>query len=264
MKSDMKQQQILFCMGAVLLFSVLYFGFDTKNTNQKMQAASNALRGETTDLTTITDQARGALNAEQTAALTPLQAEVEQAKNDTERIAALKKLSGWWYRQQQITVAAGVAEELAALENSDSAWSVAGALYFDALRATQDATLRTFCTGRAVKAFENAASLNPAHIAHRVNLALVYAENPPSDNPMKAVMMLRDLEQKHPDEGTVYSALGRLAIKTGQWQRAIDRLEKARALDPKNPSLPCLLATAYQGAGKNDLANKMTELCQAQ
>jgi uncharacterized protein HemY len=260
----MTRQQYLFSAGMVAAFLLLYFGFDTKSTNQQLQAASDAMRGEATDLKTLTDRARQSLTSEQTAALAPLRAAVDGATDDQKRVAALKNLSGWWFRQKQTAVAAGVAEEVAHVENSDSAWSVAGALYFEALRQSQDAELRTFCAGRAVKAFESAASLRPEQVEHRVNLALVYAEHPPEDNPMKAVMMLRDLEQKYPEEGSVYSALGRLAIKTGQWQRAIDRLEKARALEPDNPNIPCLLVTAYEGAGKNDLANKMTELCHTQ
>jgi len=98
-------------------------------------------------------------------------------------------------------------------------------------------------------------------VEHQVNLALVYAENPPADNPMKAVLLLRDLEKKHPDNASVYNALGRLAIKTGQWERAIERLEKARSLDPKNPNTPCLLSRAYDGAGQADKAAEFAKLC---
>jgi Flp pilus assembly protein TadD len=147
-------------------------------------------------------------------------------------------------------------------EQTDSAWAIAGALYYDALTGAKDKKIRDFCAGRAVNAFESAASVNPGQASHRVNLALVYAENPPPDNPMKAVLMLRELEQKHPNEVSVYNALGRLAIKTGQWQRAIDRLEKARALDPKNPNAPCLLAKAYQEAGMPEKASEMNTLCE--
>jgi Flp pilus assembly protein TadD len=139
---------------------------------------------------------------------------------------------------------------------------VAGGTYFNGIAAAQDnALIRTYCADRAVKAFENAASLAPDQPDYRVNLALVYAENPPPDNPMKAVLMLRDLESKYPSAPSVYNALGRLAIKTAQWERAIERLEKARSLDPSNPNTPCLLAKAYEGAGNTAQAAEMARLC---
>jgi uncharacterized protein HemY len=59
----------------------------------------------------------------------------------------------------------------------------------------------------------------------------------------------------------VYNALGRLAIKTNQWQRAIERLEKSWSLDKKNPNTPCLLAKAYEGAGNIAKATEFATLC---
>jgi uncharacterized protein HemY len=78
---------------------------------------------------------------------------------------------------------------------------------------------------------------------------------------MKAVLMLRDLEKKYPENPSVYNALGRLAIKTGQWQRAIDRLEKAWSLDRTNFNTPCLLAKAYEGAGQMDKSAEFAKIC---
>lgn len=87
-----------------------------------------------------------------------------------------------------------VAEQVAELENADTSWSVAGAVFYSGLVGSQDQIVRSYCATHAVKSFENAASLNPGNPEHRINLALVYAENPPPDNPMQAVLMLRELE----------------------------------------------------------------------
>jgi hypothetical protein len=173
----------------------------------------------------------------------------------------LKGLSGLWYNLKEVPVAGGYADQTAELEKTDSAWSVAGATYYEGLLAATDPKMRNYCAEHAVKAFEQAAALNPARIEHQVNVALVYAENPPPDNPMRAVLTLRDLEAKHPNEASVYNALGRLAIKTGQWQKAVERLEKARSLDKKNPNTPCLLAKAYEGIGQLDKSAEYARLC---
>ncbi len=257
----MNKTQYLAVLGALALFLALYFGFDTKTGKQKTTERSRALQAESTSFETLLTDAKAHLSAEQSAQVTETEQPLASANTDAERSAILKRLSGLWYSLGQIPVAGGFAEQVAELENADSSWSVAGATFFNGLVSSQDPVIRSFCADHAVKAFESAASLTPSNVEHRVNLALVYAENPPPDNPMQAVMMLRDLESKHPDNPAIFNALGRLAIKTGQWQRAIERLEKAWVLDKNNPNTPCLLAKAYEGAGNTTKATEFAGIC---
>lgn len=260
---SMNKAQYSALLGALALFLGLYFGFDTKTDKQKTTERSRTLQAESTSFETLLADAKAHLGVQESAQADVLEQKVESAASDSERATAFKQLSGLWYEFGQIPVAGGYAELAAELENADSSWSVAGATFYNGLVASQDPVIRKFCADHAVKAFESAASLNPAKAEHRVNLALVYAENPPPDNPMQAVLMLRELESKHPDNPAVYNALGRLAIKTGQWERAIERLEKAWSLDKKNPNTPCLLAKAYEGIGNMTKANEFAGICNA-
>ncbi|MBL7776194.1 MAG: tetratricopeptide repeat protein, partial [Saprospiraceae bacterium] len=230
--------------------------------DQKTLDQSRSIKGESASLEVLEADARAHLDAGQQARLQELEQQISAATSDTARTSALKQLSGWWYAQGQRAIAGGLAEQVAELENTAAAWSVAGATFFQALQGEQDKARRDFCAGRAIRAFESAVSLQPEQVEHRVNLALVYAENPPADNPMKAVLLLRELEQKHPESPAVYNALGRLAIKTGQWEKAIQRLEKAWSIDPQNPNTPCLLAMAYEGAGQAEKAAEFAGRCQ--
>lgn len=257
----MKKPQFLALLGAVLLFAVLALGFDTKPSGQKKIEQSRALQAEGATLEDLMAEGLKNLNAQQTAVLSGLEAQIKIAADDATKAALLKKMSAAWYDFGNLPVAGGLAAEVAAIENADSSWSVAGATYYQALVREQDLEKRKYCAEKAVNAFESAVSLAPDKPEHRVNLALVYAENPPPDNPMQAVLMLRDLETKHPENPAVYNALGRLAIKTGQWEKAIARLEKAWALDAKNPNTPCLLAKAYEGAGNAGKAAEFAQKC---
>lgn len=257
----MNKPQYLAILAALAVFLVLYIGFDTKPAAQKVVERSRSLQGESTSFEAMLDAAKAELESGQSAGMADLEQRLGQAASDTAKAAALKRLSSWWYAQGNLPVAGGYAEQVAELENADTAWSVAGATFYLALTNTQDAQLRQYCASHAVKAFESAISLNPERVEHRVNLALIYAENPPPDNPMQAVLMLRELEQKYPENASVFNALGRLAIKTGQWTRAVERLEKSWSLDKTNPFTPCLLAKAYQGAGQTDKAGEFAALC---
>lgn len=260
----MNKAQIAIVFSALALFLGLYFGFDTKPGKHKTIEQSRALQGESTSFETLLEDATTHLSAGQATQVSEIEKQIDGEKTEEGRIHLLKKLSGLWYDFGQIPIAGGFAEQVAELENADSSWSVAGGTFFTGLVNAKEPVIRQYCASHAVKAFESAASLAPEKVEHRVNLALVYAENPPPDNPMQAVLMLRELESKHPESPAVYNALGRLAIKTGQWQRAIERLEKARSLDMKNPNTPCLLAQAYEGAGNSTKATEFAALCKGQ
>ena len=257
----MNKAQLVTVIAATALFLGLYFGFDTKPDKQKTIEVSRSLQGESTSFETLLEDARGLLSAAQATQVGELEKQLDASNDEAQRIKLLKSLSGLWYGFGQVPIAGGLAEQVAELENADSSWSVAGGTFFNGLLAAKDPKVRQYCASHAVKAFESAASLAPDKVEHRVNLALVWAENPPPDNPMQAVLMLRELESKHPENASVYNALGRLAIKTGQWQRATERLEKAWSLDKNNPNTPCLLAQAYEGAGNIAKATEYAALC---
>ncbi len=259
----MNKSQLVIIFAAVVLFSGLYFGFETKAGQQKTIEHSRSLQSESISFESLLEDARSHLSPEQTTEVAEMEKQVAEAAGDAKRVTAIKNLSGLWYDLGQLPIAGGFAEQVAELENADSSWSVVGGTFFNALMMAKDPTIRQYCASHAVKAFENAASLAPEMVEHRVNLALVYAENPPPDNPMQAVLMLRELESKHPESASVYNALGRLAIKTGQWQKAIDRLEKSWSLDNKNLNTPCLLAKAYEGAGNIEKATEYAKRCNA-
>jgi tetratricopeptide (TPR) repeat protein len=260
----MNKPQYLALVAALVVFLGLYLGFQTTPSAQKAVERSRSLTGESTGFETLVESAKAGLDADQAAKVLDWEQQAAAAATDSVRASILKELSGFWYRQGSIPVAGGYAEQVAEIEQDDESWSVAGATFFNALSAEQDPVRREYCANHAVKAFESAISLQPERVEHQVNLALLYAENPPPDNPMKAVLMLRELESKHPENASVYNALGRLAIKTGQWDRAVQRLEKAWSLDKTNPNTPCLLAKAFEGAGQGAKAAEFAALCSAQ
>lgn len=258
----MNKQQWIVTGIAAALFLILWLGFDTKNTQQKTNDRSRSIQGEQTGFSTLLTDAKEHLSPAEGEKVANLEKNSLLAADKTAKTEALKALSGFWYSFGNIPVAGGFADSVALEDNTAEAWSVAGGTYFNGLISAKDnQQIRSYCASKAVKAFESAASLEPENPKHRVNLALVYAEQPPADNPMQAVLILRDLETKYPQEPAVFNALGRLAIKTNQWEKAVQRLEKAYSLDPANPNTPCLLSKAYEGLGNADKAAEFAQKC---
>ncbi|MEN0003748.1 MAG: hypothetical protein AAF798_06380 [Bacteroidota bacterium] len=249
--------------GSILLFAILYFGCERKDPNLGALEKTRALQTESTDIKILLQEARSSLSVGDRNSVLVLEDDLAETLVDSAKIDALKKLSGKWFDFEQYAIAGYYAQEIATLDEKEESWSIAGTTYTICLQRSTEERIRSFCTGRAITAFENAISLNPEEMRHRVNLALCYAENPPQANPMQGIQMLLELNQNDPDNVLVLNTLGRLAIRTGQYDRAIERLTRANQLQSDNRTTICLLAQAYDGKGDSANAANFAAQCRA-
>ncbi|NND32227.1 MAG: hypothetical protein HKN76_06505 [Saprospiraceae bacterium] len=239
----MTKLQILVISLAAVLFLSLYFGFDTTSNKEKQDQENRVDAGISIDPQPLISAAKKELSSFDLNDLTALENQLEHAEGP-DRLNVLEKLSGKWYRLNQPFLAGHYAELRASEDASGEAWSIAATTYSAAVADSRE-MISNGALNKAISAFENAISLQPENVQHRLNLALVYAERPPKDNPMKGIQMLLSLNEKYPDDVLVLNTLGRLAIKTGQWDRAQERLEKADSIEPNNKVTVCLLSEVY-------------------
>lgn len=242
----MTKIQWLVMGGGLLLFLILYFLFDTKPKGRVSLEKSRVLAAESTTLEVLLPEAKAVLNATQSSAILALEQQLTTTTEENARLSILKRLSGKWYEFGQPAIAGGYAQEVAEIANTDTAWSIAGTTFAICMQTVSETKVKNFCANRAIAAFEKAISLAPEHIPHRVNLALCYSENPPPGEGMKGPSMLLELNRQYPENVLILNSLARLAIKTGQYDKAKERLEKAYTLERANLNTICLLAQVYE------------------
>lgn len=258
----MTKLQLAVLFSAFALFLVLYFGFDTKSKEQTTLEKTRVLSAESTDVNVLLKEAKQNLDQVANNDILSLEQQLRLTAADTvAQVEVLKRLSGAWFRAGHIAIAGYYAQLIAEKANDEEAWSKAGTTFIICVQRSEEEKVRNYCTEKAVAALQNATSLNPANLAHRINLAVVYAENPPKEDVMRGITMLLDLNKEHPDNVSVLNNLGRLAIKTGQYERAVQRLERVLEVEPGNPMAICLLADAWQGAGDTAKAERFTQEC---
>ncbi|MBK8625108.1 MAG: hypothetical protein IPN86_05985 [Saprospiraceae bacterium] len=258
----MKQSQIIVLTGATILFLILYFGFDTIPPKQKSLEKSRVNNIEATSVANLISEATPKLSKEQKTVLDAINLDLEKIGADTiKRIEMLKSLSGTWYDFGYPAIAGTFAEEIASFVKTEESWSMAGTTFAICVKNANDEKIKDFCSKRAIKTFENAISLAPDKIEPRINLAICYVDNPTKDSPMQGILMLRELNSKYPQNVPVLNQLGKLALQTNQTEKALERLEAAIALEPKNMNTICLLATAYSNAGNEAKANEYKNKC---
>lgn len=80
-------------------------------------------------------------------------------------------------------------------------------------------------------------------------LAMTYVS---SDNPMKGIMMLREIVEEDSENVEALLNLGLLSMRTGQYEKAVQRLEKVRDLEPTNIQGRFSLAISYNELGNSE------------
>jgi tetratricopeptide (TPR) repeat protein len=246
----------------ILLFLVMYFGCDTKPPEQVAIEKSRALNAESTDIANLEQEAMATLEGVAANDVLAAQTQVRSADADSLRSLALQELSGAWYRAGFPPISGFYAEEVAELEGTAESWSIAGTTYTIGMRSATEEKVKNFCRNGAIRAFESAISLDPSDPGPRINLALVYTEAPASDDPMRGILMLRSLNEEYPENTSVLMNLGRLGLQTGQFDRALERLEQAYQLDPEDVRVICLLAQAHGGLGNQEESARFGALCE--
>lgn len=259
----MNRQQTILVSVFIALFFLMYFACDYVPKNHKKLETQRELSKEGVGNDQIVAAAMTQLDATQKSELMAIEQMLQAASSDTAKLSLLKKLSGKWYNLQNYAASGLYAEQVAEKENTEMAWVITGTMFKEGVNQSQDEEMRQNLTEKAVKAFENALSINPKNIENQINLALCYTQNPPKDNPMKGILMLRELDSKSPNNPKVLFQLAQLAMKTNQFAKAIERLEQILKVSPDSPDAICLLSDAYQANGDSAKAATLAKKCAA-
>ena len=258
--NKLSKEQLFAIGGAIVLFCIVYFGFDIVPKEQKQLEKSRLLSTEATSVQNLIMDAKAELGKEY-GIIEALMMELNDTEDDSLKVERLKALSGKWYDLGYPSISAYYAEEIANNTNLAESWSIAGTTYLLGVQNTTEEKTRQWSFNRAVKAFETAISLDPENIDNRINLALGYIEVPQQDNPMKGILMLRELDVQFPGNVKVLTQLGRLSLETNQIDNALKRLKQAENAQPDNKKIICLLAQAYERSGNVQYAEAYREKC---
>ena len=259
----MTRLQIGFIGSAIALTLGMHVGCETVPHTFKNLEKSRSFSIEQTDINVLLAEAKEKLPAERTASFEEIERSLAQLpSDDRSKTDVLEQLSGRWFEQGEYAISGYYAQQIAETLQTGESWGIAGATYAVGIQRSEAEKAKAYCTGRAVQAFENAVSLEPEELSHKINLALIYTDRPPQDNPMKGILMLVDLDKTFPNQPGILFHLGRLALRTGQYEKAIARLEKVTDLDPGRTEAFCLLAQAYSETGEEAKSEAAQTRCE--
>lgn len=151
--------------------------------------------------------------------------------------------------------------EAARLENSEKNLTFAAHLFLDNLQNEEMPEWRKWKALQAKDLFERSLTINPGNDSSKVGLGACYLFGGISAAPMEGIMKIREVADK--DSTNLYAqiTLAKGSLFSGQYDKAITRLEMVNRLKPDELDVNLLLAEAYERVNEKDKAISMYEKC---
>ncbi len=169
------------------------------------------------------------------------------------------QLSRVWEHAGRLPVAAYYSSKSARLENSEKKLTFAGQFFLQLMENESSSSVQAWEAAEAVSCLEQSLKLNPDNEDTKLALATGYIEG--TGEPMRGVQILLAIVREKPDDIPANMLLGRMAIQSGQYDKAIGRYETVLKLEPENKEALYFLAQASEGKGDKKRAIELLEKC---
>jgi tetratricopeptide (TPR) repeat protein len=254
-------QIILLLTGVALVVALYFFGVtqptknDAKAITGEMQTTASA-NNISISFETILQKAQNIITNEQRDSLAFMQTQLDKAKEVQQKAVLLYSLAEKWSETGNIIVAGKYFEEAAEITNDIKTWEQAASRFFVGFPNAADTLTKIFAVQEGIKCYERLRQLDTSNIDYLIRQAICYIDG--QGQVMQGVTLLKTVERKDPNNVDMNLILGRLAVVSGQYDKAIARLEKLVTTDPKNAEAYFHLAEAYRAVGrKNDAINTL-------
>lgn len=188
----------------------------------------------------VSAPAKTAIGAALAATINDLEGQLKNAATDADKLSIQKKLAKQWDDDNQPAPAAFYYQAVARKENSFDDWLNAGNRFNDAYKGTQDTSVQPAFVQNGIEAFKNAVKLKPESLDAKTGLGVAYVNqtssgisDPDGGSPMQGIMLLLDVVKQDPNNRSANLNLGLFAMKSGQFDKAVNRFKNMIAQKPE-------------------------------
>jgi len=142
------------------------------------------------------------------------------------------------------------------LENSEKTLTFAARLFLDYLQGEENLGFKKWEAMQARDLFERSLTINPDNDSAKVGLGACYLFGNISDAPMEGIGMIRKVIEKDSTNTYAQMMLAKGSMLSGQYDKAINRLQTITRLQPDNPEAILMLADVYERTGDKTSAIK--------
>jgi tetratricopeptide (TPR) repeat protein len=260
-------QHFLLLTTGIALVAILYF-FGVRQAPPSAEVPMAGMMQATAsggtvsvDFVTILQKAKGTLNSGQRDSMEMMEMELQKVHSDKEKAQMLSAIGDNWTKTGNIIVAGKYFADAAEINKDVKTWDEAATRFFMGFPNAADTLAKMYAVQEAIKSYEQLRKLDSTNMNYPIREALCYIDG--QGQVMPGVVLLKEVEKKDPDNKDMNLILGRLAVVSGQYDKAVARLEKLITMDPNNAEAYFHLAEAYRALGRKDEAIKTLEHCKS-
>jgi tetratricopeptide (TPR) repeat protein len=259
-----KQQQIVLLTVGLCLLVVVYFFGNTIPPARKAAAAADSSTERPIQAEDVILASKSRLSPAQLSSVNRMEHAVVRGDVKTQQLNAYRQLAEFWRDsvKDAFLPSAYYMGEAAKLENSEKSLTFAAQLFLENLRFQANPPVRRWMADEAKGLFERVLRLNPSNDSARIGIGGTYIFGSSASNPQEVMQGVQQiLEVAHRDSTNMYAEfmLGLGGIESGQFDKAIDRLNRVVRHEPTNLDAILTLAEAYERKGDKINAVKWYE-----
>jgi tetratricopeptide (TPR) repeat protein len=243
--------RFLFVLGAVVLVALVYWLPKNKPTTKTEAVQPEKVSDSVAfDFELYLKSAQSRLPWELGNRISKFEAELDSVV--TPPITIYDSLGTLWDSAKVPGIAAWQFKNKALKTKEEKDWLNAAYRFFDAYKIASDSAEAVWFVGEAVESYESVLKINPGNLNAKTDLGVLYAEASPQ--PMKGITLLREVVTENPMHEQAQLNLGFLSMKSGQFDKAIERFTKVLEINHARIDMHIYLGEAYVRMGDNKKA----------
>ncbi|HEV7781620.1 MAG TPA: tetratricopeptide repeat protein [Chitinophagaceae bacterium] len=258
-------------IGAALLLTAGIFVFGRTVPKKKALAAAGHSANDGHDhgtpvnaitIDTILQLAKKELTAEQVVRINTLENSITRGNVKDQQLHVYHQLARFWSDSAHIFEPyAWYNAEAARLENSEKKLTFAARLFLDNLQNDEVTARRQWKAMQAKDLFERSLKINPENDSAKVGLGACYIFGGISEMPMEGILKIREVVEKDSTNLYAQMMLVKGSLLSGQYDKAMSRLETINRIDPADIDALLLLAEVEERMGHKAKAISWYQQC---
>ncbi|MEY4875335.1 MAG: hypothetical protein RL708_484 [Bacteroidota bacterium] len=252
----------------IALIALLFFFSKTKgpekpiaedghtNSSTKNEAAS------TVDYNSFIAEAKKNISADKVRTIDSFEKQLANATSIDVKKEVTQQLITTWKAAGSKIITAEYAKQLAYLTQQPKDYAQAGDYLVIAFETAADSTLSKQLGNEAFEVLQKAIETDTTNIDNKVNMAACLMES--RNQIMDGVPILLEIVKKSPNHLKANFILAKFAVVSGQYDKAITRLERLISNNPTYTDAYLVLANAYSSKGDAQKAKATLQKCQQQ
>ncbi|HEX7367352.1 MAG TPA: tetratricopeptide repeat protein [Pelobium sp.] len=243
-------------IGAVAILMVFLYSLDIKGlvkqetegekAGMQSSATAGAVENKEVSADMVTSVSKQMISASLAADIERLEKQ-ENAANEAQKAAIDKQIAQKWDDVNQPAAAAFYYEKVALAQPNYSNWLIAGDRFTEGYQNYRDSTVTLGLVNKAINAYNKALAFNANSLDAKTGLGVAYVSG--TQNPMQGIQLLLGVVKEDPKNQKANMNLGMFSMKSGQFQKAVERFKTVIAVKP-SPEAWFYLGTSYENLGQ--------------